>query len=103
MIQTPPVEAQRQIERRVDRIEAFREIGAVLLGNVMDAPRQTPPRRLRKTIEIANHCLGFQPQFQRPVPAAIGRHQNGRDCQCMGNIGRRCGSAAQKRDPGLNL
>lgn len=103
MIEPPPVEAQRQIERRLDRIEAFAEIGAVLFGNMMHARRQPGPCILGQAVEIADHRLGLEPQRQSPVATAVRRHQHRRDCQCLRNIARRSSPAAQKRHTRLKL
>jgi len=104
VVEPEPGEAEPDVEPRPDMGQAFAEIGAVLLGDAVQARRADRRRPGRaQAVHVADHRLGHQPEGKRPVAAAIGRHQRRRQRQRRVQIRRLDRAAAKQGHPAMIL
>ena len=99
MVEPRTGEAEAEDQRRLDPGEALLEVGGILLGHPVDAPGRKGRAGGRiERIEIADDGHRRMAEGERPVRAAIGCDEGGREAQRLPEIGRRDLSAAHKRD-----
>lgn len=85
MVDPPAEEPEPEEQRGLDRIEAFLEIGAVLLGDGVD---RHPPRPQRggapERIHVPDHRREVAAPREGEIPTPVRRHRLGRERQRLG-------------------
>ena len=99
MVDAAAEKTETEDQRRRDRTQAFLQVGAVLLGDLVE---RHAPRAQRvgvaQRVHVADHRRKSAPAGQDHVAAAVRRHRHRRDRQRRGELVRVDRPAADQRD-----